>query len=215
MGRATISERLAEIGPAAREKLEMHFSGIGITYPLARVALVALKEERELDVFVAEIKDASAWRFLKRYPILGSSGSSGPKLVEGDRQVPEGIYAIESLNPNSRFHLALRVQYPNESDRARAQADGRTNLGSDIMIHGGSASIGCLAMGDAAIEQLFVLAADVGVENIKVIIAPRDLRVNRRTGLPIEPKWIGELYNEIEAAMKEVAALPENRQYAP
>jgi len=202
MGRATVDQRLAEVGPAARARLSVDFSANQTAYPPARVALLAKKEERVLQVYVAHTRESPAWNHLKTYRILGSSGASGPKLAEGDMQVPEGIYRIEALNPNSRFHLSLRVQYPNNFDRARAKADGRTQLGSDIMIHGGSASVGCLAMGDPAIEELFVLAADVGIENIDVIIAPRDLRIRNRSDLPTEPKWIGELYDEIEAALK-------------
>lgn len=202
MGRATVEQRLSEVGPAARARLSDAFSAHGIPYPPARVALLAAKEERVLHVYVASNSKAPAWKYLETYHILGSSGTSGPKLAEGDMQVPEGIYRIESLNPNSRFHLSLRIQYPNEVDRARAKVDGRTQLGSDIMIHGGSASVGCLAMGDPAIEELFVLAADVGIENIDVIIAPRDMRIRDRSDLPTEPKWIGELYDEIEVALK-------------
>src|SRR5204863_8498878 len=62
--------------------------------------------------------------------------------------ISEGIYPIESLNPNSRFHLSLRIGYPNAFDRAQAAKEKRTNLGGDIMIHGNSVSIGCLAMGE-------------------------------------------------------------------
>lgn len=202
MGRATVEQRVAEVGTAARARLAADFSAHQIAYPPLRVAFLATKEERVLQVYVAPTRESPAWKFLKTYRILGSSGTNGPKLAEGDMQVPEGIYKIESLNPNSRFHLSLRVQYPNDDDRARAQVDGRTKLGSDIMIHGGSASVGCLAMGDPAIEELFVLAVDVGIKNIDVIIAPRDLRVRNRDGLPTEPTWIGQLYDEIEAAMK-------------
>ena len=71
---------------------------------------------------------------LARYPIRAASGALGPKLREGDRQVPEGVYDIESLNPNSRFHVALRVGYPNAFDRQMAGREGRTALGGDIMI---------------------------------------------------------------------------------
>lgn len=202
MGRATVEQRLADLGSTARSKMQGAFNSIGMPYPPARVSLLIAKEERVLEIYVTANRQAPDWKFLKTYRILGSSGTNGPKLAEGDMQVPEGIYKIESLNPNSRFHLSLRVQYPNDDDRARAQVDGRTKLGSDIMIHGGSASVGCLAMGDPAIEELFVLAVDVGIKNIDVIIAPRDLRVRNRDGLPTEPTWIGQLYDEIEAAMK-------------
>ena len=82
-------------------------------------------------------------RMCNSIPVLGMSGKLGPKLGEGDRQVPEGIHRVESLNPNSLYHLALRVGYPNEEDRKHAAQEGRTNLGSDIMIHGKNSSIGC------------------------------------------------------------------------
>ena len=75
---------------------------------------------------------------------------------EGDKQVPEGFYRIELLNPNSRYHLSLRVNYPNADDIERAREDRRDllNLGGDIMIHGGAESIGCIAIGNPAIEHL-------------------------------------------------------------
>src|SRR5690606_4961 len=98
-------------------------------------------------------------RFVRALPVLAASGRVGPKLQYGDYQVPEGFYRIEALNPNSRFHLALRVNYPNAFDRAEAAREGRTHLGGDIMIHGSNASVGCLAMGDVVSEDLFVLAA--------------------------------------------------------
>ena len=78
----------------------------------------------------------------------------GPKLREGDRQVPEGVYTIANMNPNSISHLSLALSYPNDFDRARAAEDGRADntLGGSIMIHGGSGSIGCMAVGDEAAE---------------------------------------------------------------
>lgn len=149
------------------------------------------------------------FRLVKRYPILGASGELGPKLREGDYQVPEGIYAVESLNPNSLFHLSLRVGYPNAFDKRKALADGRANLGSDIMIHGGRSSIGCLAMGDPAAEELFVLAALAGPENVKVILSPVDFR-SRPAPAPKagSPPWLGELYAEIRAALQQFPIAP-------
>jgi len=120
--------------------------------------------------------------------------------------VPEGIYRVKWLNPNSRFHLSMRLDYPNEFDRARATKDGRGNLGGDIMIHGGEMSCGCLAVGDEASEDLFVLAADVGVQNIKVILSPVDFRVR---DLPPNmcrlPRWTKGLYKQVKG---ELACLP-------
>jgi murein L,D-transpeptidase YafK len=118
--------------------------------------------------------------------------------------VPEGIYVIESLNPNSRFHLALRVGYPNAFDRQMAKLDGRDKLGGDIMIHGSDASVGCLAMGDEAAEDFFVLAADVGIEKVKVILTPSDFRTAKISVREGSPKWSGELYRAIAQELNEM-----------
>ena len=113
-------------------------------------------------------------------------------------QVPEGLYHVESLNPNSLFHLALRVNYPNQEDRRRAEAEGRSQLGSDIMIHGKECSVGCLAMGDEAAEDLFVLTAESGIENVSIILSPVDLRVRELPkDMPPPPAWSGQLYDSI------------------
>jgi murein L,D-transpeptidase YafK len=132
--------------------------------------------------------------------VQAASGGPGPKLREGDRQVPEGLYKLLWLNPNSSYHLSMKLDYPNAFDRGKGRADGRTRLGGDIFIHGRAASIGCLAMGDPAIEELFTLVAEVGVGNVRVTIAPHDLR--RRPAPTDGPAWVRELY---EALAPEVA----------
>jgi hypothetical protein len=133
-GRATVEQRLAQYGPAARERLRPHFERAGVPYPPARVVLLGVKDEKTLHVFAAA--PGGELRHITSYPILAASGGPGPKLRRGDRQVPEGVYRVESLNPNSLYHLSLRLNYPNEFDRAMVAADGRTDLGGDIMIHG-------------------------------------------------------------------------------
>lgn len=99
------------------------------------------------------IKDRGRFRLFKKYTILKHSGDLGPKLKEGDKQVPEGFYNLdfEWLNFRSRFHLSMNIGYPNMFD----QANGRT--GKYIMVHGSNRSIGCLAMGNEAIEEIFTL----------------------------------------------------------
>jgi hypothetical protein len=202
--RFTIAERIAQYGAEARARMKPYFVAAHVAYPPARVALVGLKQERELLAYAAGPDGAMRW--LRSYPILAASGRLGPKLKAGDKQVPEGVYAIESLNPNSRFHLSLRVGYPNAFDLAQAIRDDRSDLGGDIMIHGADESIGCLAMGDEAAEDLFVLAADASPENIDVILSPVDFRVH---GLPRSdrppPPWVDGLYSDIRTAL---AVLP-------
>lgn len=196
----TVEDRLDEYGEDARGRLRPAFQRIGVPYPPKRVCLVGLKHERLLELWVAG--PAGEMRHLRSYPIQAASGTLGPKLAEGDRQVPEGIYQIESLNPNSSYHLSLRVNYPNAFDREMGARDGRRRLGSDIMIHGKAVSAGCLAMGDSAIEELFVLSADAGLDAITVILSPLDFR---KRPLPAErpptPEWTPALYEQIQQAL--------------
>ena len=176
----TVSQRIAQFGDAARERMKPAFERAKVSYPPKRIALLGLKQERRLQLYA--VNQLGKWVKILDYPILAASGTAGPKLREGDRQVPEGVYKISSLNPNSRFHVSLRVDYPNANDRQRATVDGRSNLGSDIMIHGSNRSIGCLAMGDTVAEELFTLAHDTKLENIVLVLAPHDYRVKKLIG---------------------------------
>ena len=198
----TVEGRVVEYGPAARARLQPYFQQAAITYPPQRLTLVGLKAERQLQVYATA--RSGAWRLVRAYPILGASGVAGPKLREWDRQVPEGIYPIELLNPNSRYEISMQIGYPNAFDRQHAAQDARTNLGGDIMIHGGTNSIGCLAMGDDASAELFVLTADTGLTNVTVILAPADFRAGKpwpaATNLPA---WTSELYRQIQSRLAE------------
>lgn len=111
------------------------------------------KQESALEVWLRATD--GRYRLFKTYPICAWSGSLGPKLRQGDNQAPEGFYNVgkSQLNPNSRFHLAFNLGYPNAYDRAQ----GRT--GDFLMVHGNCVSIGCYAMGDAAIEAIYTLIA--------------------------------------------------------
>jgi hypothetical protein len=205
----TVEDRLAEYGDAARARLGPYFTAAGVAYPPSRVVLVGLKRERQMLLYAAPA-DGSP-RYVWSYPVLGASGQLGPKLREGDRQVPEGLYRIEYLNPNSRYHLSLRIDYPSPFDLMHAAEDGRAEPGGDIMIHGGSGSTGCLAMGDEAAEELFVLAADVSHENVEVILSPIDFRVaSLSQPRGAQPPWIAELYADIRYALVQLP-LPAER----
>ena len=198
-GRRTLDEALAEYGDSARARLSKRFEAAGASYPPKAVTLVGLKAERRLEVW-AETEATPV--LVADLPVIALSGGPGPKLKEGDRQAPEGLYPITYLNPASLYHLSLRVGYPNADDQARAAAEGRTNLGGDIMIHGQGGSIGCYSLSDADVEEVFVLAADVGIQRVRAILAPQDMRNTRMLQPPTEaPAWTADLYREIAAAM--------------
>lgn len=202
---ATLPQRLAQIGPVATARLRPNFDRAGIAYPPAEVRLVGLKDKRMLLVFARGA--GTSWRLVRQHRVLAASGGPGPKLAEGDRQVPEGEYRVSFLNPNSRFHVSLRLDYPNAFDRAMAAREGRNRLGGDIMIHGSNVSIGCLAMGDEVAEDLFVLAAATGIDKVRVIIAPSDLRQGSSPTSHAGPPWQGDLYARIRQAL---SMLPES-----
>lgn len=193
MRRVSVEDRLSQYGARADARLRPAFQRAGVAYPPAQVALLVFKDTRSLELYSRD-SQADDWQHITSYAVCGASGKPGPKLMEGDRQVPEGIYQIELLNPASRFHLSLRLDYPNAFDRSMGAVDGRVNLGTDIMIHGGSWSVGCLAMGDEAAEDLFVLAARTGKENVRVVIAPTDFRQEAPRLIMYEPRWVAMLY---------------------
>lgn len=198
-GPRTVADVLAKYGPAARERLVPHFRRAGVSYPPKEIALLVFKRERRLAVWA---RGEGEWRFVRAYPVLAASGHAGPKLREGDQQVPEGVYRIAHLNPNSSYHLSMKVNYPNDFDRRMAKNDGRTRLGGDIFFHGKAVSIGCVAIGDPAIEEVFTLVAQTGASKVRVIIAPNDLRTARAMSHPDAPRWTSSLYQTIAAALR-------------
>lgn len=205
-GKQTVSSVLDHYGESASARLTPFFEDAGVAFPPQRITLLAMKQERKLEVWAqgeTKTQGEGPFTFIRDYDVRKASGVAGPKLREGDRQVPEGIYEIEGLNPNSSYHLSMKLNYPNSFDLKHARAEGRSEPGSNIFIHGNALSVGCLAMGDKVIEELFVLTALTGRERVKVAIAPRD---PRRKVLKIDPKsmpaWTSELYEAIAAEFK-------------
>jgi len=199
-GPRSVADVVARYGPAAHKRLGPYFKRAGVAYPPKQIALLVFKRERRLSLWARPATNGP-WRFIRHYPVLAASGHAGPKLRQGDYQVPEGVYRIEHMNPNSSYHLSMKVSYPNDLDRRMAARDARTRLGGDIFIHGDQVSIGCVAMGDPAIEELFTLVAETGHQRVKVIIAPNDLRAGGAVIHEDAPTWVGQLYRIVAAAL--------------
>ena len=126
------------------------------------------KQEMLMEVWIYTGK---VYEHLKSYAICAYSGELGPKLKEGDRQSPEGFYKVkkQQLNPNSKFHLSFNLGYPNKYDKAHKRT------GSFLMIHGNCVSIGCYAMTNAKIEEIYGLvesALKYGQKFVQVSIYP-------------------------------------------
>ena len=146
---ATARDRAAGLAQAgASLSAALAADGLALGAP---VFMRIFKESDELELW---LHDAATWRRFRTYPICRWSGGLGPKLREGDGRTPEGLYrvAADQLNPTSDFHLAFNLGFPNAFDRA----NGRT--GSTLMVHGSCASIGCYAMTDIGIEEIYALA---------------------------------------------------------
>jgi hypothetical protein len=202
LGQRTVEDIVQIYGANATRKLNAYFTKAKVSFPPKEITLVALKQERKLELWA---RDNQEFHLIHTYNIQAASGVAGPKLRLGDKQVPEGIYRIDGLNPNSHYHLSMKLNYPNEFDLLHAEMEGRTEPGSDIFIHGRAVSIGCLAMGDETIEELFILTTQVGAENVKVVIAPHDPRAYPLTTDSAQlPLWTTELYANIS---REINAL--------
>lgn len=123
------------------------------------------KEEKILETWVMNTESKEFVPF-KQYPICKLSGNLGPKLAEGDKQSPEGFYEIRAnqMNPWSRHHLSFNIGFPNEYDRAHKRT------GSNIMVHGGCTSVGCYAITDEAMEEVYLLTEAAIANHAKVPI---------------------------------------------
>lgn len=146
------NERLTEVRgrvePGLKEALAS--SGFRLGSPLF---IRIFKESRELEIWLKP-RNGTDYQLWKTYPIAAMSGKLGPKLKLGDCQAPEGFYEVDAsaLNPKSSFHLSFNIGYPNAYD----QALNRT--GNFIMVHGNQVSIGCFAMTDPVIEEIYLIA---------------------------------------------------------
>ncbi len=136
-----------------RPALERDLTQAGLEFG-APVFLRAFKQERLLELFVLN-RRSGTFQLFRSYRIAAASGRLGPKLAEGDSQVPEGFYHVppSAMKPDSQYHLAFNIGFPNTHDRALGRS------GSLIMVHGNQVSIGCLAMTDEKIEEIYTLCS--------------------------------------------------------
>ena len=159
------------------------------------------KEESELEVW--KQRDDGRFYHFKTYPICNWSGELGPKVKQGDKQAPEGFYTVtaEQLNPNSSYHLAFNLGFPNAYDKALNRS------GDFLMIHGQCKSAGCYAMTDALIEEIYALGRDAikaGQKNFQVHAFPyrmTESNLARHVKSPWYPFWstLKQGYDHFEA----------------
>jgi murein L,D-transpeptidase YafK len=192
--------RAAAAAANVRPGLELDLTAVGLIFG-DPVFIRAFKDQNLLELFIRNRK-TEKFDLFRTYPIAAASGTLGPKLAEGDGQVPEGFYFVTSgaMKPDSQFHLSFNIGFPNEYDRFH----GRT--GSVIMVHGNCISIGCLAMTDEKIEEIYTLCAaalDGGQAGFRVHIFPFRLceeAIAKTVGDPNEDFWknLREGYDHFE-----------------
>ena len=150
----------------------------------APVLIRIYKEESTLEVWKQDRNGKFA--LLNSYPICKFSGNLGPKLMQGDYQAPEGFYDITSgqMNPNSSEYLAFNTGFPNAFDRSL----GRT--GSFLMVHGGCRSVGCYAMTDYAMEEIYGLVDEAfkgGQEKVQLQAFPFRMTTQNLASHAVDP----------------------------
>lgn len=146
------SSRSREVLARVRPSLAMTLQEKGLTFG-SPIFIRLFKESSELELWVQKT-GSDTFVLFRTYKICRWSGTLGPKEKEGDGQAPEGFYFVGAgrMNPQSRYHLAFDLGYPNALDQSLRRT------GSLIMVHGGCLSIGCFAMTDEGIEEIYVLA---------------------------------------------------------
>ncbi|MEZ0388818.1 MAG: murein L,D-transpeptidase family protein [Verrucomicrobium sp.] len=146
-----VDERIGEVRKRVTPVLSEKLKAAG--FALGNPAFIRIfKESRELEVWLKPAGSA-IYKKWQTWPVAAMSGNLGPKLRQGDHQAPEGFYNVnaKALNPRSSYHLSFNIGYPNAYDLAQ-QCTG--NL---IMVHGNKVSIGCFAMTDPVIEEIYLL----------------------------------------------------------
>lgn len=212
-GQTDGSEPSAALKPLTPEAMQLlQVKGMTAQSPMfVRI----FKEESELEVWKA--RDDGHFYHFKTYPICNWSGDLGPKIETGDKQAPEGFYAVRAgqMNPNSSFYLSFNLGFPNDLDKAH----GRT--GSALMVHGDCKSAGCYAMTDALIEEIYALARESftgGQEAFQVQAFPFRMtpeNMERHKG----HKWYGfwrqlkDGYDDFEIARKPPAIAVCSKRY--
>ena len=169
---------------AKEETAKNLFAKAGVDYPPSDLVLVGYKEEEELEVW-ASSTPKDALKRIATYSVCAASGTLGPKRKQGDYQVPEGFYTIDLYNPHSRFYLSMRISYPNKAD----QILGHRRPGNAIMIHGNCASIGCVAITDERIQELWVMTEDFRKQTKRKIVQAYMFPSRKLDSLLNDPNW--------------------------
>jgi murein L,D-transpeptidase YafK len=183
------ADRVSRARESRLADLDALVAKAGLKRPLDEVYLRVFKEEAELELWAGRAGQSMV--LLKTFPICAASGVLGPKREEGDLQVPEGFYEVPEFNATSSYHLAMKVSYPNASDRIRGH---RTHPGGLIYLHGECASIGCIAIRNEPIEEVYLLSLEARRRPIHLDIYPFRFTAERLAAPTPHQSFWKELY---------------------
>jgi len=147
---ASITTELLRTENTLREE----FGKKGLIWPAREIYIRSFKYDSQLEVW-ARNSDNEPFKLFKTYKVCVMAGTIGPKRIEGDYQVPEGFYYISGFNPRSEYHLSLKLNYPNESDKLLSD---KVKPGGGIYIHGNCVSVGCIPLQNDQIDEVYLLA---------------------------------------------------------
>lgn len=165
------SSRVAFALKTKEDTLKKQFEKAGLTWPAKQLYIRSFKYDSQLELWVRN-NSSEPYKLFKTYKICAMAGNVGPKRMQDDYQVPEGFYYVNQFKPNSNYHLALGINYPNESDKILSDS---IAPGSGIYIHGSCITVGCIPIMDGPIEEVYLLAAmakSAGEDYIPVHIFP-------------------------------------------
>lgn len=197
-GKSRLKSARDRVLPKLNSQLAEHSLTIG-----SPVYLRVFKETLELELWLQNAS-TKEWMLFRNHKIAGMSGQLGPKTKEGDLQAPEGFYGVTRslLNPLSSYHLSFNIGYPNAFDRYHKRT------GSAIMVHGKDISIGCFAMTDKAVEEIYLLVESAlttgNQKEVPVHVFPfrmDDIRMEESTQHPSYSFWdqLRDGYNLFES----------------
>lgn len=172
------SARVSKAFMNTESRLQQAFIHKGLRWPASFMYIRSFKFDSKVEIWLKNER-TEKYKLFKTYRVCMQSGSMGPKRLQGDFQIPEGFYYINQFNPNSMYHLSLGLNYPNASDKVLSDS---MRPGGDIFIHGSCVSVGCVAVSDEDIEEIYTLAAHAraaGQEYIPVHIFPINYKVEK------------------------------------
>ena len=196
------------------DSLKRQFEEKNLNWPPQSLYIRSFKYDRQLEVWV-RADNSDQYKLFKTYKVCMQSGTTGPKRVEGDYQVPEGFYYINEFNPNSKYHLALGLNYPFASDRILSDS---IRPGGAIYIHGRCVSTGCIAINDAPIEELYTMASKVkvnGQDFIPVHVFPVKYNVKKSIEYLAESTLGNQTVQKFAVKLKEAFDYFEEKKQLP